>query len=219
MQTFTSTDLNRTSGAILQAAEQHGTVEIRKGTKVFQLSYVRTDDTYVTEPSVRTEEDPWKDEMLSLMRELVQQGREVPGGLTEKTQPAEVVDSGVVTVRIDEEPQERPVVVIPEEVPAKEPEVSPEPSQGELEAAYEYLGLVATPDGYTITERGLQSASATVRKTAKENPESAEAKVMQMGSADEERVEFLLLVQIDKLSKALAKRAAGDPRWLGAATP
>ncbi|MFG2380590.1 hypothetical protein [Streptomyces avermitilis] len=278
MQTFTSTELNRKSGTILQAAREQGSVEIRKGSEVYVLQYVRTDEdatTYVRNDAVRTEGDPWKDEMLSLMRELVEQGRGVSGGDDETSQTALVADCSKVTVPADEpeprtvripvppmpksnpesenaanarllerssarrqermeaafkaahsrpvptepEPVESKPVVIPETVKAPEPEKPGEPTQDELTAAYEYLGLQEDPDGLSVTQRGIQSALGTVRKIARQDPESAEAKVMKMGAADEERVEFLLCVQVDKLSKALAKRAAGDPRWLGAGTP
>ncbi|MFJ9353729.1 hypothetical protein [Streptomyces mirabilis] len=232
MQTFTSTELNRKSGAILQAARDQGSVEIRKGAEVYVLQYVRTDEdatTYVRNDAVRTEGDPWKDEMLSLMRELVEQGRGVSGGDNEKfagpsegpanAQAAQVADPGKVTARIDEEPVQNRPVVIPEAVQAPEPEKPGEPSPDELKAAYDYLGLRECPEGLEITEKGIQSALGTVKKAAREDPSSAEAKVMAMGSADEDRIEFLRCVQIDKLSKALAKRAAGDPRWLSVATP
>lgn len=102
---------------------------------------------------------------------------------------------------------------------APEPEKPGEPSQDELRAAYDYLGLRETSEGLEVTQRGVQSALGTVKKIAREDPSSAEARVMAMGAADDDRIEFLRCVQLDKLSKVMAKRAAGDPRWLGVATP
>ncbi|BAC73254.1 hypothetical protein AQJ43_23610 [Streptomyces avermitilis] len=110
-------------------------------------------------------------------------------------------------------------MVIPEAVKAPEPEKPGEPSQDELRAAYDYLGLRETSEGLEVTQRGVQSALGTVKKIAREDPSSAEARVMAMGAADDDRIEFLRCVQLDKLSKVMAKRAAGDPRWLGVATP
>ncbi|MEU6635732.1 type II toxin-antitoxin system Phd/YefM family antitoxin [Streptomyces rochei] len=112
-----------------------------------------------------------------------------------------------------------PRMILPDPFPkarAKRPE---EPTPDELKAAYEYLGLREGADGLEITEKGIQSALGTVKKIARQDPESAEVKVMAMAPADEDRIEFLRCVQLDKLSKALAKRAAGDPRWLGVASP
>ncbi|MET7761732.1 hypothetical protein ABZS71_06710 [Streptomyces sp. NPDC005393] len=230
MQTFTSTDLNRTSGAILQAAEEQGAVEIRKGSKVFILKYVSPDedaDTYVNEEPVRKPRAGRNDDLLAsllassnqqsaLLQELVDLAKRDIG-----TQPLQVAEPGMVTARIDEEPvaPERPKVVIPERLPQPKPEKPGEPSQDELRAAHEYYGLQETVDGLEITERGIQRALGTVAKIARQDPESTEAQILKMDAASEDRIECLRLVQIDKLSNALAKRAAGDPRWLGAATP
>ncbi|MFJ3665041.1 type II toxin-antitoxin system Phd/YefM family antitoxin [Streptomyces sp. NPDC090106] len=121
-----------------------------------------------------------------------------------------------------EEPQwtsERPAVAIPDVPEVLVPELPDEPSREELEAAYAYLGLRETDDGLEITETGIQNALGTVKKAARQDPKSAEATVMKMGPSDPDRIEFLRCVQLDKLSRALAKRAAGDRRWLGIATP
>ncbi|CAL9455634.1 hypothetical protein SUDANB15_02515 [Streptomyces sp. enrichment culture] len=278
MQTFTSTELNRKSGAILQAAEEQGSVEIRKGSKVYVLQYVRTDsesDTYVrNEPSAVGGDEVVEllREQTALLRELVEQGRGVSGGANEKSQVAQVVDPDTLTAQVGEGPRECPPVRAPASpkaepsmespekansrhlekaianrkermeaafkaspsrpsvegwparvravvTPEPEPAQPEEPSPEELQAAHEYFGLRETSDGLEITERGIQSALGAVKKIARQDPESAEAKVMTMGPADEDRIEFLRCVQLDKLSKALAKRAAGDPKWLGVATP
>jgi antitoxin (DNA-binding transcriptional repressor) of toxin-antitoxin stability system len=166
-------------------------------------------------------------QQIDLLRQLVEHKDTVLDDLVKQTkaQPAEVATSGIVTARVDEEhepatePQERPTVVIPERVEDPKPEPPGEPTQGELRTAHEYFGLRETTGGLDITEKGIQSALSTVKKIARQDPESAEAKVMVMGAADEDRIEFLRCVQIDKLTKALAKRAAGDPKWLGMATP
>ncbi|WP_326755122.1 hypothetical protein OH738_10665 [Streptomyces hirsutus] len=169
-------------------------------------------------------------EQTALLRELVEQGRGISGGVTEKPQAAQVAAPGklTVTARVDEEPQEEPEpaeprelpkVVIPERLEDPKPKPPGEPSRGELRAAYEYFGLRETPDGLEVTERGIRSALGTVKKVAQEDPDSPEAQILKMGAADEDRIECLRLVQLDKLSKALAKRADGDPKWLGMATP
>ncbi|MGW5198614.1 hypothetical protein [Streptomyces spiralis] len=234
MQTFTSTDLNRTSGAILQAAEEQGAVEIRKGSKVFILKYVSPDedaDTYVNKEPVRKPRARSNDELMAsllassnqqaaLLQELVDLAKRDTG-----TQAAEVATTSVVTVRLDEEPEpaaeprELPKVVIPAHVEEDKPEPPGEPTEDELRAAYEYLGLRETSDGLEITEKGIRSALATVKKVARRDPESTEAQILKMDPSSEERIECLRLVQLDKLSTALAKRATGDREWLGMATP
>ncbi|MFE7029476.1 type II toxin-antitoxin system Phd/YefM family antitoxin [Streptomyces sp. NPDC057621] len=224
-RTYKTREMQTKAKEILDAAEAGDDVQIIRNGRVFRVVPDEAEQVERSEPVGHATTDDLLAQLVEqtdLLRRLVADSSgATPDNLIEqaRSQAAEVVDSGVVTVRIDEEPQERPVVVIPEAAPAKEPEISPEPSQRELEAACDYFGLRSTPDGYRLELRGLQSASGTVRKKAKEDPESAEAKVMRMGSTEEGRVEFLLCVQIDKLSRALAKRAAGDPRWLGAATP
>ncbi|MFD8072188.1 hypothetical protein ACFV3E_05995 [Streptomyces sp. NPDC059718] len=290
MQTFTSTELNRKSGAILQAAEDQGAVEIRKGSKVFVLRYVSADEdptTYVSEEPVRkaspaagTNEDVMaallasSTQQAELLQELVDLAKRDTGpeavarmaaelgvetaGIDEEPEPGKVripapprpqpnpegegrrwarqleeararekarTDAVLMTARsrpasIDgAEPVQARVVAIPKAVVDETPEPAEEPTQDELEAAYDYFGLVETADGLEVTERAIQRALGTVMSVARKNPESEEAIVMKMDASDERRIEFLRLVQLDKLSKALAKRKAGDPRWLGAATP
>ncbi|MER6112399.1 hypothetical protein [Streptomyces hirsutus] len=227
MQTFTSTELNRKSGAILQAAEEQGSVEIRKGSKVYVLQYVRTESDAVTyvrnEPAALGGDEVVSllQEQTALLRELVEQGRSQVCESLEgprKSQAAEVVTSGTVTARVDEEPQ-RPVVVIPERMEDPKPEPPGEPSQEELRAAHEYFGLRETPDGLEITQKGIQSALARMKKASRDKPDSVEAQVIQMDPASEERMEFIRLYQLDRCSKALAARADGDPKWLGMASP
>ncbi|MEU6449628.1 hypothetical protein [Streptomyces sp. NPDC046979] len=226
MQTFTSTELNRKSGAILQAAEEQGSVEIRKGSKVYVLQYVRTESEVVTyvrnEPAAVGGDEVVSllQEQTALLRELVEQGRSQcdSAARSRKPQAAEVVTSGTVTAQVDEGPQ-RPVVVIPERVEEPKPEPPGEPSPQELRAAQEYFGLQEVPDGLEITQRGIQSALAHMKKASRGKPDSVEAQVISMDPASEGRMECIRLYQIDRYSKALAKRAAGDPRWLGSATP
>ncbi|WP_328981743.1 type II toxin-antitoxin system prevent-host-death family antitoxin [Streptomyces mirabilis] len=211
---------------ILDAAEAGEDVRITRNGRVFR---VVLDD----EPAEPLTSTPASDDLLGqiisgqqqandLLRELVEQGRNdrTLDEIIERSQPLQIAEPGMVTVRLEEPepPQNRPVV-IPEAVKAPEPEKPGEPSQDELKAAYDYLGLRETPEGLDVTERGIRSALGTVKRIAREDPTSDEARVMEMGAADEDRIEFLRCVQLDKLSKALAKRAAGDPCWLGVATP
>ncbi|MEU5448686.1 hypothetical protein [Streptomyces californicus] len=222
MATYNAKDMRSKAGQMLDAARRGEEVVImRRGAERFVLRYEpegahpgeQQGDSSVSTPAsgdllgqILGEQAQTND----LLRELVEQGRgdRTLDQIIERSQSAEEVRPVTVAVEIPETPPQAP-----------EPGVSPEPSQEELDAACEYFGLHSTPDGYTITEKGLRGASATVAKAARLDPECAEAKVMKMGSADDERVEFLLCVQVDKLSKALAKRVSGDPRWLGSGTP
>ncbi|MFD8472020.1 type II toxin-antitoxin system Phd/YefM family antitoxin [Streptomyces globisporus] len=216
MATYNAKDMRSKAGQMLDEARRgEGVVIMRRGAERFVLRYEPEGahpNEHQGDSSVNT---PASDDLLGqilgeqaqtnvLLRELVEQGKgdRALDQIIEKSQPTAEARPSTVTVQIPEKPV-----------------VSPDPSQGELEVAYDCFGLRSTPDGFTITEKGLRSASATVKKAARQDPESAEAKVMRMGSADDERVEFLLCVQVDKLSKALAKKAAGDPHWLGVATP
>ncbi|MGW3305915.1 type II toxin-antitoxin system Phd/YefM family antitoxin [Streptomyces sp. NPDC001073] len=214
MRTYSTRQVQAKTKEILDAAAAGEEVRITRGQQVFKVVLVEGEQT---EPVAHGSTDDLLAQLVEqsgqqtdLLRQLVEHKDTVLDDLVKQTkpQPAEEARPATVTVEIPETPPQAP-----------EPDVSPEPSQEELEAAYEYLGIRSTRDGYTITEKGIQSALATVKKAARQDPESAEAKVMRMGAADEGRVEFLLCVQVDKLSKALAKRAAGDPRWLGAGTP
>lgn len=99
-------------------------------------------------------------------------------------------------------------------------QVAPEgPSRQDLEAAYQYFGLQEGLDRLEVTQKGIQSALGEAKRAARRNPDSEEAKALAMGPADEHRIELLRCIQLDKLSKALAKRDAGDPFWLSHATP
>lgn len=94
-------------------------------------------------------------------------------------------------------------MVIPERVEDPKPEPPGEPTEDELTAAREYFGLKETLDGLDLLPKGIWSALAHMKKASRGKPDSVEAQV----------------IQIDRYSKALAKRAAGDPKWLGMATP
>ncbi|MET8511993.1 hypothetical protein [Streptomyces sp. NPDC005077] len=233
MGSYNAKDMRSKAGQMLDEARRGGEVVImRRGAERFVLRY-EPEGAHPSEhqgdASVST---PASDDLLGqiisgqeqtndLLRALVEQGKadRTLDEIIERSQPARVAEPSMVTVRLEEEPVQARPVVIPEAVEDPEPEKPGEPTQDELTAAYEYLGLRETPDGLDVTQKGIQSALGTVKKIAREDPASAEAKVMAMGAAEDERIEFLRCVQIDKLSKVMAKRAAGDLKWLGVATP
>ncbi|MEU8556005.1 hypothetical protein AB0C80_18715 [Streptomyces anthocyanicus] len=231
MTEYNAKDMRSKAGQMLDEARRGEEVVIwRRGAERFVLRY-EAEGAHSGEHQVDISMSTGADDLLGqlidgqsttndLLRQLVEHKDTVLDDLIKQTKAhaAEVVTSGAVTARVDEEPQ-RPVVVIPERVEDSKPEPPSEPSPEELRAAREYFGLREVPQGLEITEKGIQSALGTVKKIARQDPDSAEAKVMDMGPADEDRIEFLRCVQLDKLSKALAKRAAGDRRWLGSATP
>lgn len=213
---------------ILDAAEAGEDVRITRNGKVFKVVLADAEPAGPLEALMGTGSDDLLAQLLEqssqqtdLLRQLVEHKDTVLDDLIEQTQrsqAAEAVTSGMVTVRVDEVAQ-RPAVVIPERVEDLKPEPPGEPTQDELSAAHEYFGLRETPNGAELTPKGIQSALAHLKKASRDEPDSVKAKVIRMDPSSEDRIEFLRCYQLDRFTKALAKRAAGDRRWLGAATP
>ncbi|MFE6627377.1 type II toxin-antitoxin system Phd/YefM family antitoxin [Streptomyces rochei] len=213
---------------ILDAAEAGEDVRITRNGKVFKVVLADAEAAEPAEALASTGSGDLLEQLISgqsqtndLLRELIEQNgnsrdldkiieqngdTRLLDEIIEKSQPA-VATRSTVTVQI------------PERVEDPKPEAPGEPSPEELRTAQEYFGLRETQDGLEATQKGIQSALAHMKKTARDKPDSEEAKVIRMDPASEDRMEFIRLYQIDRYSKALAKRAAGDPRWLGAATP
>ncbi|MEU6181189.1 type II toxin-antitoxin system Phd/YefM family antitoxin [Streptomyces coeruleorubidus] len=212
---------------ILDAAEAGDDVRITRNGRVFRVVLV---DGGPIEPEVQTSTDDLLTQLVAqssqqtdLLRQLVEQKSTVLDDLIEQSasQVDQVADSGMVTAQVGEEsvaPQ-WPKIVVPDSFPGHRPAQPGEPSRDELRAAQEYFGLRETPDGLEITEKGIQSALAHMKKASRDKPDSVEAQVIQMDPGSEERMECIRLYQLDRYSKALAKRADGDPKWLGVFTP
>ncbi|MFH9038474.1 type II toxin-antitoxin system Phd/YefM family antitoxin [Streptomyces sp. NPDC017966] len=215
---------------ILDAAEAGEDVRITRNGKVFKVVLADAELPKPTGALAGTGSDDLLEQLVSgqqqtndLLRQLVEQKDTTLDDLIEQGGRGTDLDDliGQNAPHVDEGAKATvwPRMILPDPFPKARTKGPEGPTRDELKAAYEYLGLRETVDGLEITEKGVQSALGTVKKIAREDPESAEAKVMRMGPADGDRIEFLRCVQLDKISKALAKRAAGDPRWLGVATP
>ncbi|MGV9228503.1 type II toxin-antitoxin system Phd/YefM family antitoxin [Streptomyces nigra] len=184
---------------ILDAAEAGEDVRITRNGRIFKVVLVDIEPTEATEVLASTGSGDLLEQLVSgqqqtndLLRQLVGHKDTVLEDLVKqaKAQPAEVVTTGTVTARVDEEPRERKTVVIPEGLEEPQPAQVGEPSPEELREAHQ--------GNLEITQKGIQNALGTVKKVAREDPESAEAKVMAMDAADEDRIEFLRCVQLDK---------------------
>ncbi|MET8114024.1 type II toxin-antitoxin system Phd/YefM family antitoxin [Streptomyces prasinus] len=226
MRTYSTRQVQSKTKEILDAAAAGEEVRITRGKQVFKVLLVEGEPTESVQGAstddLLAQLVEQTSQQTDLLRQLVEQKDTTLEDLIEQSKPQalQVADPGklTVTARVDEEPQ-RPVVVIPERLENPEPEPPGEPSQEELRAAHEYFGLRETPDGMEVTQKGIQSALVHMKKVSRDKPDSVETQVIKMDPASDERIEFIRLYQLDRYSGALAKRAGGDPKWLGMATP
>jgi prevent-host-death family protein len=215
---------------ILDAAEAGEDVRITRNGKVFKVVLVDAEPTEPAETFTRAPSDDLLAQLVEqasqqtdLLRQLVEQKDATLDDLIEQSGKDAVLDDLIEQAETQADSGAKatiwPRMMLPDPFPKTRTERSEEPSQEELRAAQEYFGLREVPDGLEITQKGMQSALAHMKKASREKPDSEEAKVIRMDPASEDRMEFIRLYQIDRYSKALAKRAAGDPKWLGMATP
>jgi hypothetical protein len=240
MKPFTSTELNRTSGAVLLAAREHGSVEIRKGEEAYVLQYVgkvgNTDGTYVTEEPVRTERSAdvssqttelllEQTELLrqqaALLQELVEQGRnrgraEPLGVVGELRSPLGYAAPGLPS----KEPQETAASRVEPRravAPTKTEEVRPEPrkvSEKQLKDVMAFYGLTASEDGpFEIDARGVQRGTARLHSLAKKGLAGAQ-EIVALEVDDPRRVEYIINIQTADFTETIAQYESGKSNFL-----
>ncbi|MFI0939169.1 type II toxin-antitoxin system Phd/YefM family antitoxin [Streptomyces sp. NPDC021020] len=216
---YSITDLRRKSAEVVDALKAGETVALtHNGTVLAHIVPVAHQGV----PQVAREEVPSGGsevvdllrEQTALLRELVQQGKQV--------QPLEAARAPVVTVPIPEGPEVRTEperapgphrVVVPQRVEdAKQQPRKLTPK--ELATVLDWYGLVAIEGGgFEINGRGLEKGTSKLHAQAKKGRSEA-AEVVALDANDARRQQYVLNVQIEAFTEVVRKYESGESNWL-----